>query len=61
MLKLGHLTLGGGRSQGKRAAGQEVSPERRGFCRAQEERGVGRHEGRHPDFAREFLRFGQLE
>lgn len=42
MLKLGHLTLGGGRSQGKCAAGQEVNPGWRSFCRAQEEWGGGR-------------------
>lgn len=47
MLKLGHLTLGGGRNQGKCAAGQEVNPGWRSFCRVQEERGVGSHEGRH--------------
>lgn len=44
-LKLSLLTQGGGKSQRKFAAGWEVNPGWRNFCRAQEERRIVRHEG----------------
>lgn len=59
--KLSHLTRGGGKSQGKFAAGWEVNPGWRNFCRAQEERRLVRHERRHLDFVRGFSRFRQLD
>lgn len=40
-----NLTQGGGKSQRKFAAGWEVNPGWRNFCRAQEERRIVRHEG----------------
>lgn len=56
-LKLSHWTLGGGKSQKKFAAGCEVNPGWRKFCRPQEERRIVRHEGRHSDFVMVFSRF----
>ena len=53
--------MGGGKSQGEFAAGQEVNPGWRNFCRAQEERRIGRHERRHLGFVRVFPRLRQLE
>lgn len=53
--------MGGGKSQGKFAAGREVNPGWRNFCRDQEERMIVRHEGRHLHFVRVFSRSGQLE
>lgn len=46
-LKLSHWAQGGGKSQWKLAAGQEVNPGWRDFCRAQEDRRIVKHEGRH--------------
>lgn len=45
-LKVSYLTLGGGKSQRKFAAGQEVNSGWRNLCGAQEERRIVRHEGR---------------
>ena len=47
----------GRRQKSKFAAGQEVNPGWRNFCRAQEERRIVRHEGRHLGFVMVFLRF----
>lgn len=56
-LKVSYLTLGGGKSQRKFAAGQEVNPGWRHLCGAQEEKRIVRHEGRHLDFFIVFSRF----